>query len=60
MDERLRNDFGLIGQWFAVGPPKAESARSASDRNPTISQVSIGGERYPNYTRLAHFALDGR
>jgi len=45
MDERLRNDFGLIGQWFAVGPPEAESARLASDRVPTISQVSIGGER---------------
>jgi hypothetical protein len=60
MDEQLRTDFGLIGQWFAVLPAKAEAARLAGNKVPPISGVTIGGERYPKYTDLAHFALNAR
>jgi hypothetical protein len=59
MNAQLVSDFGLIGSWFAVLPAKAEAARIAGKRVPPIDGLSIGGERYPKYSALAHYALAG-
>jgi hypothetical protein len=58
LEEQLRTDRSLVGEWFTIDQPPENQLDPNLGLDPEIAHWTIGGEKYPGYGQLAHLALN--
>lgn len=58
LEEQLRTDRSLVGEWFKIDQPPVNPLDPGLGLDPEITHWTIGGETYPAYGQLAHLALN--